>query len=291
MRRLALMLLLGAAAAPTAASAADRDIGVSAIVVNQVHVATGTDVRVLRVGDRVFQNERIETGPDARAQLIFLDETTITVGPNSAVVLDTFVYDPDRQRHSVVIDATRGVLRFVSGSGDSRAFEIRTPVATVGVRGTILDILVGRDGATTVMVVEGAGELRALGSGRAEQIDRIGYASTVATRQSIPTPAAPPSAAVRNQLRALSPTAGRQLANVGDVSVPSIVDHKSGTIIDGTLPAEVIRDQLRSPSAASGLVPGRPADDILAPPRQPGVSLPSTPPKVVTGSRPLAPLR
>ncbi|MGE0716940.1 MAG: FecR domain-containing protein [Alphaproteobacteria bacterium] len=266
--------------------AAERDIGVSAIVVNQVRVTEGTNDRTLRVGDRVFQNQRIETGPDARTQIIFLDETTITVGPNSAVVLDTFVYDPDRQRHSVVIEAAHGLLRFVSGSGDSRAFEIRTPVATVGVRGTILDILVERDGATSVVVVEGAADVRALGSGRLEALDRVGLASTVATRLATPTPPAPPSDALRNRLRALSPSGGRQLATVGDVSLPSVANARNGVVIDNTLPAEVIRDMLRSPQAASAPIGGPTVDGVA---RGPGGG--SGTPTVVTGGKPLAPAR
>ncbi|BBK38437.1 hypothetical protein STAQ_35150 [Allostella sp. ATCC 35155] len=263
--------LIAAAAAVPVAVAADRDIGVSAIVVSRVDALGGSRDRQLRVGDRVFQNERIQTAADGRAQILFLDETSITVGPNSAVVLDTFVYDPDRGRHSVLIEATQGVLRFVSGSGDSRSFQIRTPVATVGVRGTVLDILVAPDGATTVLVVEGAADLRAIGSGRVEALDRIGFASTVATRQSAPTPPAPPSEAVRNRLKVLAPAA-RQLATVGDIALPSVADTRAP--IDSTLPAEVIRDRLRQPSAVSSGVRtpggGRPSDGVLNPPVAPG---------------------
>lgn len=266
-----LMGSLAAGASAVPAMAADRDIGVSAIVVSRVDALGGSRDRQLQVGDRVFQNERIQTASDGRAQILFLDETSITVGPNSSVVLDTFVYDPDRGRHSVLIEATQGVLRFVSGSGDSRSFQIRTPVATVGVRGTVLDILVAPDGATTVLVVEGAADLRAIGSGRVEALDRIGFASTVATRQSVPTPPAPPSEAVRNRLRVLAPAA-RQLATVGDIALPSVADTRAP--IDSTLPAEVIRDRLRQPSAVSSGVRGpgggRPSDGVLNPPTTPG---------------------
>ena len=291
MRRLVSMLLGGLLWAPAfalpAAAEGGRDIGVSAIVVNKVQAATAGRDRQLRVGDRVFQNERIDTGADGRTQILFLDETTITVGPNSSVVLDTFVFDPDKGLHSVVIQATQGVLRFVSGSGNSRAFEIRTPVATVGVRGTVLDILVAPDGATTVLVVEGAADLRALGSGRLEALNRIGFASTVATRQSAPTPPAPPTADVRNRLRVLAPGGGRQLAATGDMPLPSSIDTKSGIIIDSTLPAEVLRDRLRPPTdSVGGFNPGRPSDGILGPGR-PG----SPPPTIVTGNKPIRPVR
>lgn len=283
-------LLAGAAMASGPAVAADRDIGVSAIVVSRVDALGGSRDRQLRVGDRVFQNERIETAADGRAQILFLDETSITVGPNSAVVLDTFVFDPDGGRHSVVIEATHGVLRFVSGSGDSRSFQIRTPVATVGVRGTVLDILVAPDGATTVLVVEGAADLASIGSGRVAALDRVGFASTVSTRQAAPTPPAPPSEAVRNRLRVLAPAAARQLATVGDIALPSVADTRAP--IDSTLPAEVIRDRLRQPSAlsaATGAIGGRPSDGILTDPRGAGSS--GSTPTVVNPSRPITIVR
>ena len=161
----------------------------------------------------------------------------------------------------------------------------------MGVRGTVLDILVGGDGATTVVVVEGAADLKAIGSGRVEALDRVGFASTVATRQSAPTPPAPPSDAVRNRLRVLAPAAGRQLATVGDVTLPSVADTKP--VIDSTLPAEVIRDRLRQPNAVSsggGIVGGRPSDGVLGTPGSPG-GAGSRPPTVVDPTRPITVVR
>lgn len=282
MRRLVPVLLGGLISAAMSALAADRDIGVSAIVVNDVQAARAGQDRRLHVGDRVFQNERIDTGADGRTQIIFRDETTITVGPNSSVLLDTFVYDPDR--HSVIVEATHGVLRFVSGSGNSRAFQIRTPVATVGVRGTILDILVAPDGATTVLVVEGAADLRSLGSGRLEALNRVGFASTVANRQAAPTMPAPPTEAVRNRLRVLSPTGGRQFATAADVPLPASIDTRPGIVIDGTLPAEVLRDRLRPPTdSVGGGISGPPAGGVVEPPQSPGGSGKGSAAHIATG--------
>ena len=294
MRTMPILIVLAAALAGSPAIAqpatARPDIGVSAIVVNQVRATVGSDDRQLRVGDRVFQNERIDTGANARAQIIFRDETTITVGPNSSVVLDTFVYDPARNSHRVVIDAARGVLRFVTGSGNRDAYEIRTPVATVGVRGTILDILVGRAGETTVLVVEGAADIRSLGSGRLEAINRAGLASTVSTAGAAPTAAAPPTAEVRRQLQVLTPAVERQSAGIGDIGLPALPDNKAGIIIDSTLPAEVVRDRLRTGDSVGGS-PGRPGDGILTPPRNPGQPAPSVPAIVTPNPGPIRPLR
>ena len=92
--------------------------------------------------------------------MLFLDETSLSVGPRSDVTLDHFIYDANRGTGRMVLSASRGALRFVSGSMESRSYQIRTPVATVGVRGTVFDLLVTRNASgrivTVLVLVEGA---------------------------------------------------------------------------------------------------------------------------------------
>ena len=57
--------------------------------------------------------------------------------PPSEVRLDRFVYNPDRKAGNVVIEASRGAFRFVSGSQNPSNYTIKTPLATIGVRGAI----------------------------------------------------------------------------------------------------------------------------------------------------------
>lgn len=131
-------------------------IGTAAAVKN---IATGTldsKTRVLKAGLGVFQKERIDTSAASRAQLIFNDETALTIGPNSSVTLDEFVYDPKTNTGKAVINATKGAFRFVSGSVDPRSYEIRTPVGTMGVRGTIIDFFFTAGGTLVMILVEGA---------------------------------------------------------------------------------------------------------------------------------------
>ncbi len=119
---------------------ADR-IGAAAAVRNQVTATLSGQERRLAVGNPVFQNERISTGADSVAQLLFADQTNLTVGPRSEITLDRYVYDPNRSVGDVAVGLTSGALRFVSGQQDPRSYQIRTPVATIGVRGTIVDFL------------------------------------------------------------------------------------------------------------------------------------------------------
>ena len=174
----------------TASAAAQENIGVTAAVVNLVHGTLAEQERTLAIGDRLFHNEAIETEVESSTQLLFLDETTMSIGPESRLVLDTFVFDPDPNVSKVVMSATVGVFRFVSGSLASASYEIRTPVAVIGVRGTIFDLLVAPDGATTVILRAGAFAISNL-EGVTVNIDTPGLASTVAAPDAAPTPPAP----------------------------------------------------------------------------------------------------
>jgi len=137
-------------------AAAAETVGVAAAIANQVTGALGTGRRALGVGDRLFQNEQIDTARKSAAQLLFNDETSLTMGPDSSVVLDRFVYDPKRNVGAMVINATKGAFRFITGSADPRSYKIVTPLAQLGVRGTIIDFLFDAQHRLIVILVEGA---------------------------------------------------------------------------------------------------------------------------------------
>lgn len=114
-------------------------IGVAAAIANQVTGNASGAVRPLSSGNDIFQDETIRTGEKANAQLLFVDETTLSVGPNSEVRLDRFLYDPNRRTGNVVLETGKGVFRFVSGNADPRSYQVKTPVATIGFRGSVVD--------------------------------------------------------------------------------------------------------------------------------------------------------
>jgi FecR protein len=123
---------------------AEGKIGVAATVQNQVF----GNSQPLAAGSGVFANERIRTGEASAAQLQFIDQTNLSIGPKSEVVLDRFVYNSDHGKGSVVIETGKGVFRFVSGSQDPTSYQIKTPVATIGVRGTMFTQINGSFYAT-----------------------------------------------------------------------------------------------------------------------------------------------
>lgn len=122
-------------------SYAQSRIGAASAVRNQVSATQGAEERRLATGNPVLQNDRIRTGANSVAQLLFADQTTLSVGERSEIVLDRFVYDPHRSTGDVAVSLTAGALRFVSGRQDPRSYQVSTPVATIGVRGTIVDFI------------------------------------------------------------------------------------------------------------------------------------------------------
>ncbi len=142
------------AVASSIGNAATR-IGVAAGVKNEVTGAISGRTARLNAGDGVFQDQVVNTAAESTAQLLFQDETALTVGPNSSIVLDKFVYNPSTKTGEIVMNATRGAFRFVSGSAKSSSYKINTPVATIGVRGTIFDLFINAAGDLLLILVEG----------------------------------------------------------------------------------------------------------------------------------------
>ncbi len=75
-------------------------VGNASIVVKTVTGSLDGSVTKLRLQDDIYHNELIETFEESATELAFLDETTINLGPNSSIVLDEFVYDPDPSNSS-----------------------------------------------------------------------------------------------------------------------------------------------------------------------------------------------
>jgi len=162
---------------------ADSKIGVASAVKNQVQ---GRNARALAAGSEVFANERIRTGDAATAQLMFLDKTVLSLGPKAELTLDKFVYDPKRGAGQMVVNAVQGSFRFVTGAQNPNNYSIKTPVATLGIRGTVIDLLV-QNGETVVLLVEGAVSIR-MTNGQTYQLTKPGTAFIIGANGQVKGP-------------------------------------------------------------------------------------------------------
>jgi hypothetical protein len=158
-------------------AAAQSRIGVAAAVLNEVTGSLPGDQRRLSTGDGVRQNEVIRTAGDASTQLLFRDETALSIGPSSEVTLDRFVFDPSGSATSVAVNLSKGALRFVSGASDPRRYQVKTPLAVIGLRGTVIDVRYV-DGKVYVILTEGATDV-CVNGGRCVSVTRPGDAVVI----------------------------------------------------------------------------------------------------------------
>src|SRR3954449_7962837 len=148
-----LSLTSGIAGLPATTGAAEGPIGVAAIVRNTVSQLEPKVTRIAK-GDEIVRDELVRTAADSDARFVFRDDTNLSLGPGSTLRLDRVVFD-DPKAGDIAIKLTLGAFRFITGNSNKEAYAITTPVATLGIRGTTLDILVER---RRNIVTLGAGE-------------------------------------------------------------------------------------------------------------------------------------
>jgi hypothetical protein len=148
----ALCVATGFAASPAHAQAR---VGEAVVIKNEVVRVAGSATSQINVGDGVLRDEIVRTGLESAARLVMADSTNLSLGPNATIKLDRTVFNDEHTYRDIVIRLTTGAFRFVTGHSEKTAYKITTSLATIGVRGTVLDILSQR-GRTTVVLQEGA---------------------------------------------------------------------------------------------------------------------------------------
>ena len=190
-----------------AAVPAAAEVGRTTAVVQE---ARGTPplqtTRVLVPKLDLFENERIQTDDRGVTQILLLDGTNLTVGPNSDLVIDRFVYDPDTSAGELAAELGRGVLRFVGGQISKRGrAAITTPVAVIGIRGGIAVVEHDEAGGTNAVLLFGS-EMTVEGLGpRAEtrRVTRPGFSVTVGSDGAVSNPERLPADRLESVLASL----------------------------------------------------------------------------------------
>jgi hypothetical protein len=127
------------------ASEAGKRVGVAAAVTPQAtSKPQGGETKTLKIGKSVFYNERITTSDSGVVQVLLVDGSTFTVGPQSNLVIDKFVYDPRKGTGELAATLSKGALRFVGGKLSKQApgVKVRTPAGELTVRGGIFQGIV-----------------------------------------------------------------------------------------------------------------------------------------------------
>ena len=102
----------------------------------------GAGTRTLALGTDLLRDETVQSSATGRGQLLFLDQTTLSLAPNTTIVLDRFVFDPERGTGEIGLQLTEGALRFIGGTlSRQQDAVIETPTSTIGIRGSSALIL------------------------------------------------------------------------------------------------------------------------------------------------------
>src|ERR1700678_4038115 len=192
-------LPLGAVLALSAAARADTVGTAGAVNTTSSGTPPGSPTRVIEIGTQVVANEKIQTTATGSVQVLFIDKTTLNVGPNSTLVIDRFVYNPATTKGELALSLSKGVMRVVGGvATHSEGATIRTPVAAIGLRGGIA--IISHSGAKGTQAILGFGHMsvRSL-CGAADctpttvDVSRPGYGVTVAGFNQPPSSPGPAS--------------------------------------------------------------------------------------------------
>lgn len=130
--------------AATSAAEAQQTVGTAAAVNPRSTSAGSSGTRVLQLGAPIVHRERVQTSESGSVQVVFVDKTTLNIGPRSNLLIDEFVYDPAAGTGSMALSLAKGTLRFVGGNAShTGGAVVKTPVATIGIRGGVAAFEVG----------------------------------------------------------------------------------------------------------------------------------------------------
>lgn len=250
-------------------------VGVNTLVENDVTTASaGQDEWTPAVlGGDVYFGDRIATAADSRLEVRLLDRSNLSVGSNARLTIDRFVYDPSRNAAGALVSVLTGAFRYASDEGKPEQVSFRTPGATIGIRGTVIEGVVGpealaliaditgapdlsldADSAAVIILRSGAADVRA--AGQTVVLDQPGQAVILTRRQIYPTFTA--TSETTERFETLLPPAATQ---PGTTSPPSVTPPPTPPPLNP--PPAVTAPPVSTPPTRQP-----PRDPVIRPPRQ-----------------------
>jgi hypothetical protein len=165
------MVQAGIPLAAQAAAQTGGGVGKAMAVIEAASASGQAGKRVLAVGSNVFIGDLVATDSIGEAQLLFSDGTRMVVGANSSLVIDEFLFRGQAAENKFAVRALGGAFRFISGESGDSGYSIRTPSATIGVRGTAFDFTVTPGEGTKLVLLEGEATLCDEGTEKNEKGD------------------------------------------------------------------------------------------------------------------------
>jgi len=119
-------------------------------------IAPNKASRTLQRGNPFYQSDTLVTGSRTQAKIRFTDGTLVTLSPNTRIRVDSYHYQASGGDY--LVSLTAGGFRTVSGAiaqQNPDAYKVRTPVATIAIRGTDYSVLYTKAQGLVASVWEG----------------------------------------------------------------------------------------------------------------------------------------
>ena len=143
---------VAAALVLTCGSAAAEDVGNASAIIPAASQTTQGTRSDLKLRDPIIRNAELATADNGALEVTFLDGSKLTMGQNSRLTVDEYVYAGPGGASKQTVRYTKGLFRFVSGSIPKDQVKVETPTVTIGIRGTIFRTAIGDDGAGAISV-------------------------------------------------------------------------------------------------------------------------------------------
>ncbi len=120
---------------------------------------------ILQNGSKIFFGDTIVSKKNANAQILLIDQTVLTLGEDTEMTIDEFIYDPNSNEGSFVSSVKSGTVKFITGQiskNNPEDLEVKYPAGTLGARGTEFIVLAEKNNQSTVVLL-GPGPENTLG--------------------------------------------------------------------------------------------------------------------------------
>jgi len=137
--KLAMICLIMAVLVPYPAKGNPVSIGTIKTIKGDVFIVRDAVQTPVHIGDRLYSGDMLQTEKNSAAGMIFEDNTLISLGPDTKIIIDNYVFTPEKKLFSMIIQMLKGTASYLSGiigQQAPEAVEFHTPDATIAVRGT-----------------------------------------------------------------------------------------------------------------------------------------------------------
>ncbi len=155
-------------------AAEKSSVGVISAAVGEVY---NQDGKKLSTGDKIYFGDSIIVKSNSNSQIMLLDETVMSVGSNSEIKIDEFVYDKKSQNGKILSTIKSGSMRVLTGGVSEKNpanLEIKIPAGTIGSRGTEFQATVDNGQSKVLLIGPGPNNSAGLRPGSIEVSNALG---------------------------------------------------------------------------------------------------------------------